>query len=130
MHDQELFVVCENPYIREKITHIGEKTRRLDFDKKTGNSRGSDTIGVEIQSPTTPVRLVEVDTLETVAPGQPVGCLGKEDKEYTKRVLADQLVSLEIPRIGDSEGAYGRRLACVYLDTTKMAPTSTSSTRT
>ena len=32
-------------------------------------------------------------------------------------VLVDQLVCLEIVRIGDSEDAYGRTLAYVYLDT-------------
>jgi endonuclease YncB( thermonuclease family) len=34
-------------------------------------------------------------------------------------VLTDELVRLEIPRIGDSEDAYGRTLAYVYLDTDK-----------
>ncbi|MGI8911239.1 MAG: metal-dependent hydrolase [Rubrobacteraceae bacterium] len=91
-----------------------------------------DTITVETQGRTTPVRLIGVDTPETVAPGQPIGCYGKEASEYTKRVLHERqtdpegrvvregrLVRLEIPRIGDSEDAYGRTLAYVYLDTDK-----------
>jgi endonuclease YncB( thermonuclease family) len=76
-----------------------------------------DTIEVETQGRATPVRLIGVDTPETVAPGQPIGCYGKEASAYTKKVLTNRLVRLEIPRIGDSEDAYGRTLAYVYLDT-------------
>ena len=76
-----------------------------------------DTIEVEAQGRTTPVRLIGVDTPETVAPDEPIGCFGPEASGYTKRVLADRLVRLEIPRVGDSEDAYGRTLAYVYLDT-------------
>ncbi len=76
-----------------------------------------DTITVEAQGRSTPVRLIGVDTPETVVPGQPIGCYGKEASAYTKKVLTDKLVRLEIPRIGDSEDAYGRTLAYVYLDT-------------
>ncbi len=89
-----------------------------------------DTIDVESQGRITPVRLIGVDTPETVAPDEPVGCFGPEASEYTKTVLYEpetndegeivhegRLVRLEIPRIGDSEDAYGRTLAYVYLDT-------------
>jgi endonuclease YncB( thermonuclease family) len=76
-----------------------------------------DTITVETQGRSTPVRLIGVDTPETVAPNQPIGCFGKRASEYTKNILGDRLVRLEIPRIGDSEDAYGRTLAYVYLNT-------------
>ncbi len=67
---------------------------------------------------------------ETVAPNEPVGCYGPEASEYTKQILYERqidaegeiiregrLVRLEIPRIGDSEDAYGRTLAYVYVNT-------------
>jgi endonuclease YncB( thermonuclease family) len=75
-----------------------------------------DTVSVEVYGQTQPVRLIGVDTPETVAPGQPIGCFGKEASAYTKKLLTKRLVRLEIPRIGDSEDAYGRTLAYVYLD--------------
>jgi endonuclease YncB( thermonuclease family) len=78
-----------------------------------------DTISVEVYSQVQPVRLIGVDAPETMAPGQPIGCFGKEASAYTKKVLTDKLVRLEIPRIGDSEDAYGRTLAYVYLDTNR-----------
>ncbi len=76
-----------------------------------------DTIEVETQGRTTPVRLIGVDTPETVDPEQPIGCFGPQASDYAKQVLTDRLVRLEIPRIGDSEDAYGRTLAYVWLDT-------------
>jgi len=76
-----------------------------------------DTITVKTQGRSTPVRLIGVDTPETVAPDQPIGCYGKEASAYTKKVLTARIVRLEIPRVGDSEDAYGRTLAYVYLDT-------------
>ena len=78
-----------------------------------------DTISVEVYGQTQPVRLIGVDTPETVAPAQPIGCFGKEASAYTKKTLTKRLVRLEIPRIGDSEDAYGRTLAYVYLDADK-----------
>jgi endonuclease YncB( thermonuclease family) len=78
-----------------------------------------DTITVEAQGRSTPVRLIGVDTPETVAPDQPIGCFGKEASNHTKRVLADRLVRLEIPRIGDSEDAYDRTLAYIWVDTNR-----------
>jgi endonuclease YncB( thermonuclease family) len=75
-----------------------------------------DTLSVEVYGRVQPVRLIGVDTPETVAPDQTVGCYGKEASAYTKKTLAKNLVRLEIPRIGDSEDAYGRTLAYVYLD--------------
>jgi endonuclease YncB( thermonuclease family) len=76
-----------------------------------------DTIMVATQGRSTPVRLIGVDTPETVAPDQPIGCFGERASDYTKRILTKRIVRLEIPRIGDSEDAYGRTLTYVYLDT-------------
>jgi endonuclease YncB( thermonuclease family) len=75
-----------------------------------------DTITVETQGRSTPVRLIGVDTPETVDPEQPIGCFGPEASAYTEQVLTDRVVRLEIPRIGDSEDAYGRTLAYVHYD--------------
>lgn len=75
-----------------------------------------DTVSVKVYGQAQPVRLIGVDTPETVAPGQPIGCFGREASAYTKEVLTGRLVRLEIPRIGDSEDDYGRTLAYVYLD--------------
>jgi endonuclease YncB( thermonuclease family) len=80
------------------------------------NVTDGDTVTVETQGRSTPVRLIGVDTPETVAHDQPIGCFSSRASDYTKRILTKRIVRLEIPRIGDSEDAYGRTLAYVYLD--------------
>jgi endonuclease YncB( thermonuclease family) len=76
-----------------------------------------DTIMVDVWDRSTPVRLIGVDSPKTVARNQPIGCYGKRASEYTRQTLTQRIVRLEIPRVGDSEDAYGRTLAYVYLDT-------------
>jgi endonuclease YncB( thermonuclease family) len=78
-----------------------------------------DTISVEVYGQVQPVRLIGVDTPETVVPDQPIGCYGNKASAFTTKTLTKRLVRLEIPRIGDSEDAYGRTLAYVYLDADK-----------
>jgi len=75
-----------------------------------------DTVSVEVYGQLQHVRLIGVDTPETVAPDQPIGCYGKKASAYTKKTLSKRLVRMEIPRVGDSEDAYGRTLAYLYLD--------------
>ena len=59
------------------------------------------------------VRLIGVDTPETVHPNRPVEFFGKEASAFTKRLLEGKRVRLEY----DQERAdrYGRTLAYVYL---------------
>jgi endonuclease YncB( thermonuclease family) len=75
-----------------------------------------DSVRIQAQSRTTSVRAIGINTPNTVAPDEPIGCFGKVPNNYIKRMLADRLVCLEIPRIGNSEDAYGHTLADVYLD--------------
>ena len=59
------------------------------------------------------VRLIGVDTPETVDPRRPVECFGKEASAFTKRLLEGQRARLEYDR--DRTDRYGRTLAYVYL---------------
>lgn len=59
------------------------------------------------------VRLIGVDTPETVDPRRPVGCFGKEASNETKKLLQDKIVILQ-KDISDTD-KYGRLLRYVYL---------------
>ena len=59
------------------------------------------------------VRLIGVDTPETVHPRRPVECFGKEASAFTKRLLEGQRARLEYDR--ERTDRYGRTLAYVYL---------------
>lgn len=72
-----------------------------------------DTIAVRFRGRTVTVRLIGVDTPESVAPGQPVECYALAASRYTARRLEGERVRLEldVERID----RYGRMLAYVWL---------------
>ena len=59
------------------------------------------------------VRLIGVDTPETVSPGRPVEFYGREASAFTKRLLDGRRVRLEYDR--ERTDRYGRTLAYVHL---------------
>ena len=67
------------------------------------------------------IRLLNMDTPETVKPNSPVMCFGKEASDYTKKNLTDKMIQI----VPDKEPSdrYGRALRMVYLqgkDITKV----------
>ena len=72
-----------------------------------------DTIIVEIDGKQERVRLIGVDTPETVHPSKPVEYFGKEASEFTKRMVEGKKVRLEFD--WQKRDKYGRLLAYVYL---------------
>ena len=59
------------------------------------------------------VRLIGVDTPETVDPDEPVGCFGPEASSFTRSVATGRMVRLEFDT--DRVDRFGRTLAYVYL---------------
>ena len=59
------------------------------------------------------VRLIGVDTPETVDPDSPVEYYGKEASDFTRRIADRQMVTLDYDQ--DRVDRYGRTLAYVYL---------------
>ena len=59
------------------------------------------------------VRLLGIDTPETVDPDRPVGCFGPEASAYTKHLLTGRSVTLVYDR--ELHDRYGRLLAYIYL---------------
>ncbi|HOQ10424.1 MAG: thermonuclease family protein [Syntrophomonadaceae bacterium] len=73
-----------------------------------------DTIEVSLNGTTEKVRLIGVDTPETVHPTIGVEPYGKEASNFTKEKLTDQTVKLEFDV--EERDRYGRLLAYVWLD--------------
>ena len=73
-----------------------------------------DTIVVEIEGKEEKVRLIGVETPETVHPSKPVEYFGKEASEFTKNVVEGKKVRLEYD--WQTRDKYGRLLAYVYLE--------------
>jgi micrococcal nuclease len=73
-----------------------------------------DTIDVTWAGRRQRVRLLGVDTPETVDPNRPVGCYGPEAAAFTHRRLEGRTVRLQFDR--ERRDRYGRLLAYVHVD--------------
>ena len=71
-----------------------------------------DTVEVRFRGGLERVRLIGVDTPETVAPGEPVECFGREATAFTRRWLEGRRVRLELDV--ELRDRYGRLLAYVW----------------
>ena len=74
-----------------------------------------DTIDVLLSGEKTRVRLIGVDTPETVDPRRAVGCFGKEASQFASSTLSGAVVSLVVDPTQGEVDKYGRRLFYVYL---------------
>jgi micrococcal nuclease len=72
-----------------------------------------DTIIVQAGTRTEDVRLLGIDTPETVDPRRPVGCYGPEASAFTKHLVTGRTVTLRYDR--ELHDRYGRYLAYVWL---------------
>ena len=72
-----------------------------------------DTIMVSAEGRVWDVRLLGIDTPETVDPHRPVGCYGPEASSYTKHLVTGRRVRLVYDR--QLHDVYGRWLAYLYL---------------
>lgn len=81
-----------------------------------------DTIDVDINGKTERVRLIGLDTPETVDPRKPVECYGNEASSYLRSFTSGKSVKLETDSTQSDRDAYGRLLRYAYLpDGTNIA---------
>lgn len=71
-----------------------------------------DTVEIEDEGKPVKVRLIGVDTPETVHPSKPVEAFGKEASRFTANLLKGESVFLEYDQ--EKVDKYGRRLAYLY----------------
>jgi len=74
-----------------------------------------DTLVVKVDGREEKVRLIGVDTPETVHPNKPVEYFGKEASAFTKRMAEGKEVRLEADPENDDRDRYGRLLRYVWL---------------
>ena len=74
-----------------------------------------DTLVIEMNGRSVTLRLIGLDTPETVDPRKPVQCFGKEASSKAKEVLAGKTVRLEMDPSQGTLDKYGRTLAYVFL---------------
>ncbi|MBU6335431.1 MAG: thermonuclease family protein, partial [Chloroflexi bacterium] len=75
-----------------------------------------DTIDVAVAGDTVRVRLIGVDTPESVHPSKPVECYGREASAFLRELVQGRTVILETDPSQDAVDRYGRWLRYVRLD--------------
>ena len=105
---------------------IGNSAQSEDADARAGEFRkvvrvvDGDTIVV---SPHEKVRLIGVDTPETVHPKKAVACFGKEASQFTRDAVEGKTIRLVLDKVNTKrrhKDRYGRTLAYVYLENGTM----------
>ncbi|SRR3989344_62629 len=91
-----------------------ENLLKSDFNRVAHVVDG-DTIVVLVNGVSEKVRLIGVDTPETVDPRKPVQCFGKEASDFMKALLSNTEVHLEADASQGDRDKYGRLLRYVFL---------------
>jgi len=73
-----------------------------------------DTIKINLSGTTETLRLIGIDTPETVDPRKPVQCFGKEASNKAKELLSEQKVRIEKDSTQGDRDKYGRLLVYVW----------------
>lgn len=79
-----------------------------------------DTLHVDMEGTDEKVRLIGINTPETVDPRKEVQCFGTEASAFMKDLADDKLVKLEYDDSQGMRDSYGRVLAYVYLEDGQM----------
>lgn len=87
---------------------------------KVSKVTDGDTIHVIIEGQDETVRLIGINTPETVDPRKAVECYGKEASARMKELAQGKIVRLEYDESQALRDAYGRLLAYVYLEDGQM----------
>jgi endonuclease YncB( thermonuclease family) len=74
-----------------------------------------DTFDVDLNGQKERIRMIGIDTPETVDPRKSVQCFGKEASDKMKALIADQKIVLEADASQDERDKYGRLLRYAFL---------------
>lgn len=75
-----------------------------------------DTLKINMGGTVETLRLIGIDTPETVDPRKPVQCFGTEASNRAKALLSGQKVRIEADSTQDTRDKYGRLLVYIYRD--------------
>lgn len=79
-----------------------------------------DTLHISMDGRDETIRLIGINTPETVDPRRPVECFGKEASSRMKELAGGKIVRLEYDETQSMRDIYGRLLAYVYLEDNQM----------
>ncbi|MEN9338112.1 MAG: hypothetical protein RIQ41_426 [Candidatus Parcubacteria bacterium] len=99
---------------------LGGVTNTVGSYYEVSKTTDGDTLHVMIDGVDERVRLIGINTPETVDPRKEVQCFGKEASDRMKELAQGKLVRLEYDDSQGMRDTYGRLLAYVYLEDGQM----------
>lgn len=102
-----------------QVLETSESTESLIFTRKLYKVLkvvDGDTIDVEIDGQSQRLRLIGIDTPETVDPRKPIECFGNEASQKMHNLVENKKVALEEDPSQLTSDRYGRLLRYVYLE--------------
>ncbi|MCX6738644.1 MAG: thermonuclease family protein [Candidatus Parcubacteria bacterium] len=115
----------EAEQINETVRRTGSPTPSGTFESATKNLNefydvvrivDGDTLVARIDGVEEKIRLIGINTPETVDPRKMVECFGKEASDEAKRILTKKSVRIETDPSQDLYDKYGRMLAYIFLE--------------
>ena len=110
----------QDDYLTTAIKTVREEQEQIEKTAETFYSVvkvvDGDTLSVNIDGQTQTLRLIGIDTPETVHPSKPVECFGIEASNKAKEVLSGQRVRIEKDQTQGDYDKYNRLLAYVILE--------------
>lgn len=105
-------------YFSDKSSHNKKKIPKIDSQVKYLVTKilDGDTFQIKVKNQTVTVRMIGIDTPETVDPRKVVQCFGKEASDKTKELLLKHTVRLETDKTQSFTDKFGRFLAYIYRD--------------
>jgi micrococcal nuclease len=131
IHKKVINKSADEPEINEELSQENESESKTEKSKaKQAENNTSekyvfypvtkvtdgDTIKVNINGTIETIRMIGLDTPETVDPRKPVQCFGIEASNRAKELLSNKKVRLEADPTQGDRGVYGRLLRYVWLE--------------
>jgi len=114
---EEQEISAGNPIVEQEYTEPEEPTVQKTTNPlyKVVSVVDGDTVKLSINGTTETIRLIGIDTPETVHPTKPVECFGIEASNKAKAVLSGNTVSFETDASQGTRDKYGRLLGYIIL---------------
>ena len=103
-------------YVSSTLENYTKKIPKIDSNTKYEVIKvlDGDTFDIKVENQEVTVRMIGVDTPETVDPRKVVQCFGKEASDKTKELLMKHFVTLETDPTQSKTDKFNRILAYVY----------------
>lgn len=113
-------VIEDTMPVEEAVTSDTEASTADDEDSSRVNATvvsvvDGDTVKVDIAGVRETLRIIGINTPETVDPRKPVECFGREASAMAKDLLSNQTIELEADATQGERDKYGRLLRYVFL---------------